>query len=112
MFVGTNMKTYQVGPKVKGNIKETFNLHLGPSKQRRKSPHTISIQAQNRQRSAQVQSPAHLPKMVARRGRAGAAAPLLPPLEPTFGRVVPSMLPRMVWVVSYFISHQTDFKHV
>jgi hypothetical protein len=30
------MKTYQVGPKVKGNIKETFNLHLSPSKQRKK----------------------------------------------------------------------------
>jgi hypothetical protein len=30
------MKTYQVGPKVKENIEETFNLHLGRSKQGRK----------------------------------------------------------------------------
>jgi hypothetical protein len=30
------MKTYQVGPKVKGNIKETFNLQLGPKKAKEK----------------------------------------------------------------------------
>ena len=30
------MNSYQVGPKVKENIKETINPHLGPSKQRKK----------------------------------------------------------------------------
>jgi hypothetical protein len=30
------MKTYQVGPKVKGNIKETFNLQLGPKQAKEK----------------------------------------------------------------------------
>ena len=38
------MKTYQVGPKVKGNIKETFNLHLGPkqAKEKDKAAHPNS----------------------------------------------------------------------
>jgi hypothetical protein len=38
------MKTYQVGPKVKGNIKETFNLHLGPkqAKEKDKAAHPSS----------------------------------------------------------------------
>jgi len=30
------MKTYKVGPKVKENIKETFNLHLGPKQAKEK----------------------------------------------------------------------------
>ena len=53
-FVGTNMKTYQDGPKVKGNIEETFNLHLGLSKPKeggpqpsKSGPRTSGEQAQN-----------------------------------------------------------------
>jgi len=38
------MNSYQVGPKVKGNIKETFNLHLGPkqAKEKDKAAHPNS----------------------------------------------------------------------
>ena len=38
------MKTYLVGPKVKGNIRETFNLHLGTkqTKEKDKAAHPNS----------------------------------------------------------------------
>jgi hypothetical protein len=104
------MKIYQVGPKVKGNIKETFNLHLGPSKQRKKeqrSTYLTQLDPKTHLAMLQAQPTTHLPNKGGGETNLtwcshtrGAAAPLLPPRGPTFGRVVPSMISRTVWVVS------------
>ena len=43
------MKTYQVGPKVKGHIKETLNLHIKvvpPKEKKRKTPSPPILEAE------------------------------------------------------------------
>jgi hypothetical protein len=75
------MKSYQDGPKVKQNIKETLTLHFGKSKakqgEKREKPTRISKLGPTCIRDeAQDQQEAHRPKQGRRGGTQGAGAPL------------------------------------